>query len=63
MEILWYAYCKERKGMLKDRMEKLMKELRGIKSQEFQMGYADGCLDMYNECLKEYEEIFAEQTR
>lgn len=49
--------------MLKDRMEKLMKELRGIKSQEFQMGYADGCLDMYNECLKEYEEIFAEQTR
>ena len=48
--------------MLKDRMEKLMKELKGIKSEEYQMGFADGVLDMYNEAQREYEEIFAEQT-
>jgi len=48
--------------MLKDRMEKLMGELKNVKSEEYKLGYADGCLDMYNECLKEYEEIFAEQT-
>ena len=48
--------------MLKDRMEKLMREVRINKSEEYKAAYADGCLDMHNECLKEYEEIFAEQT-
>ena len=48
--------------VLKDRMQKLMEEVREAKSEEYKLGYADGCLDMYNECLKEYEEIFAEQT-
>ena len=51
--------------MLKDRMEKLMKD--GVwkdkaKSNEYYAGYADGCLDMFNEASREYEEIFAEQT-
>ena len=48
--------------MLKDKMVKLMEEVREAKSEEYKMGYADGCLDMYNEACKEYEEIFAEQT-
>ena len=48
--------------MLKDRMKKLMLGLKEIKSEEYKTGYADGCLDMYNESVKEYEEIFAEQN-
>jgi hypothetical protein len=58
-----YTWGKRKEGdVLKDRMERLMKELKEIKSADYKMGYADGCLDMYNECVKEYEEIFAEQT-
>ena len=57
--------------MLKDRMVELMRELCGkfdgiekkaIVTQEYRDGYADGCLDMYNEACREYEEIFAEQA-
>ena len=55
--------------MLKDRMAGLMKELCGkfdgiekkaIVTQEYRDGYADGCLDMYNEACKDYQEVFAE---
>lgn len=50
--------------MLKDRMIQLMRESKLLekKSVEWQMGYADGCLDMYNEACREYGEIFAEQV-
>ena len=50
--------------MLKDRMERAMKEgmvKYGLEVQK--MAYADGCLDMYNEAVREYEEIFAEQNK
>ena len=55
--------------MLKDRMVELMRLLCGkfdglgdkaLISREYRDGYADGCLDMYNEACREYEEIFAE---
>ena len=57
--------------MLKDRMVGLMRELCGkfdgiekkaVVTKEYRDGYADGCLDMFNEAVKEYEEIFAEQS-
>ena len=57
--------------MLKDRMVELMRLLCGkfdglgdkaLISREYRDGYADGCLDMYNEACREYEEIFAEQV-
>lgn len=42
--------------MLKEKMYELMKELDGVKSDEYKMGYADGCLDMYNAAKKIAEE-------
>jgi hypothetical protein len=59
---VWYTSGKRKGGyVLKDSMEKLMKGLKDVKSEEYKMGYADGCLDMYSEAAREYEEIFAEQ--
>jgi hypothetical protein len=59
---LWYTFGKRKGGyVLKDRMEKLMKS-RNYKTEEERVAYADGCLDMFNEAVREYEEVFAEQS-
>jgi len=43
-------------------MEKLLKEKREYKTKEEEAAYVEGCLDMFNEASREYEEIFAEQS-
>lgn len=48
--------------MLGDRMARLMRKVMENKSEEYKLAYADGCLDMYNEACREYEEVFAEQN-